>query len=602
MVWKLKNKAKLLLEQEAGTVYKPWGAKTTFALIYPNHYWVGMSNLGFQTVYSLLNRHPSFLCERAFLPEKEDLKLFYQSRRPLFSLESQRPLKEFNILGFSISFEDDYLNVLKILELAKIPLTREEREDYEPLIIAGGITAFLNPEPLADFIDLFIIGEAEGVVPELVQTYENYSNSGLSRSRLISLLGRLEGVYAPGNYRLLHHDDGPIAGFEPLNGAPGRIKRRLVKKLEVQPAYSRISTPATEFGRMLLVELGRGCPWRCRFCASGYVYLPPRSYPVECIKEVVSMDQKGKVGLVSSQLSSSPGLETIMSSILEQGSKVSVASLRLDLLSEEALYYLKKSGHKTISLAPETGSERLRKVINKGFSNEDIFNAVERTIKNNIPNLKLYFMIGLPGETIPDIEAIADLVKAIKSQVLKYGRSRRRGTLTLSINPFVPKASTPFQWHGFEEISSLGEKLKIIKKKLKGMGNVVVKAKSLRFSYRQALLSRGDRRVGKILLASHQQGWRSALREASPHPDFYVYRQKDYSELLPWDFIDHGIKKDYLSEEYRRGMEGNLSPPCQPGACTRCGVCSPVSVKQTVSSPLPVLSPDGHRGRRGGGV
>ncbi len=586
MAWKLKNKAKLLLKQEDGTVFKPWGAKTTFALIYPNHYWVGMSNLGFQAVYSLLNRHPSFLCERAFLPEKEDLKGLYQSRRPLFSLESQRPLKEFNILGFSISFENDYLNVLKILELAKIPLKREERGSSDPLIIAGGITAFLNPEPLADFIDLFIIGEAEEVVPELVQTYEGYSNSGLPRSRLISLLGRLEGVYAPGNYRILYHDDGPIAGFEPLNGAPGKIKRRLVKKLEVHPAYSQISTPATEFGRMLLVELSRGCPWRCRFCASGYVYLPPRSYPVECIKEVVSMDQKGKIGLVSSQLSSSPGLEAIMSSILDRGSKVSVASLRLDLISEETLYFLKKSGHKTISLAPETGSERLRKVINKGFSDEDILNAVERIIKNDILNLKLYFMVGLPGETIPDIEAIADLVKMIKSQVLKYGRSRRLGTLTLSINPFIPKASTPFQWHGFEEISSLKEKLEIIKKKLKGEGNVAIKTKSLRLSYLQAFLSQGDRRVGKILLTAHRRGWRSALREARPHPDFYVYRQKDFSELLPWDFIDHGIKKEYLSEEYRRGMEGILSPPCLPGACTRCGVCGSVSVKQTVSSPL----------------
>lgn len=580
MAWKLKNKAKLLLEQEEGTLFKPRGAQTTFALIYPNHYWVGMSNLGFQAVYALLNRHPSFLCERAFLPDQEDLKGFYQSRSPLFSLESQRALKEFEILGFSISFENDYLNVLKILELAKIPLKREERGSTDPLIIAGGITAFLNPEPLADFIDLFIIGEAEGVLPELLQTYERYSNSGLPRSRLISLLGRLAGVYAPGNYRILYHNDGPLAGSEPLNGAPGKIKRRLIKKLEAHPAYSQISTPATEFRRMLLVELSRGCPWRCRFCANSYAYLPPRSYPIESVKEVVSTDQKRKVGLVSSQLSSNSGLETIMRSILEQGSKVSVASLRLDLLSEETLYYLKKSGHKTISLAPETGSERLRKVINKGFSDEEILKAVEKIIKNDIFNIKLYFMIGLPGENSRDIEAIAALIKAIKIQVLKYGRSRRMGTLTLSINPFIPKASTPFQWHGFGEISSLREKLETIKKELKREGNVVVKSESLRSSYLQALLSRGDRRVGKLLLATHQRGWRSALRETSLHPDFYVYREIEHSEILPWDFIDHGIKKEYLIEEYRRGMKGLLSPPCVPGDCNRCGVCSWLSAEK----------------------
>ncbi|UCD84351.1 MAG: radical SAM protein [Deltaproteobacteria bacterium] len=580
MAWKLKKKAKSLLEQEEGTVFKPRGGKTTFALIYPNRYWVGMSSLGFQTVYSLLNQHPSLLCERAFLPDKEDLKALYRSRYQIFSLESQQPLREFEILGFSISYEEDFLNVLKILDLAKIPLKREDRNDSDPLIIAGGITCFLNPEPLADFIDLFIVGEAEEVMPELVQTYKSYSGSGLHRGELISRLGRLEGVYAPGNYRASYYDDGPISGFEALNGAPVKIKRRLIKKLETNPAHSRISTPATELGGMFLVELGRGCPWRCRFCANSYVYLPPRNYPAERVKEVIPEDRKVKVGLISSQFSGSPGLEEVMSSIIARGSNVSAPSLRLDLLSEETLLYLKKSGHKTISLAPETGSETLRKVINKGFTDEQILKTVEKIIKNDIFNLKLYFMIGLPGETSRDIDAIVALAGMIKSQILKYGRSRRLGTLTLSINPFIPKASTPFQWHGLEDILSLREKLEIIKKRLKGEGNVVVKSESLRSSYLQVLLSRGDRRAGEILLAAHQHGWRSALREAEPQPDFYVYRQIEHSEILPWDFIDHGIEKEYLSEEYRRGMKGLLSPPCAPGDCSRCGVCSWSSVEK----------------------
>lgn len=556
---KLLEKANALLSQEKGAVKKLWISKTTVVLVYPNRYYIGMSNLGFQGVYQLLNNLPDTLCERAFLPEPEEQDELTRSQSVLFSLESYHPLRDFHLIAFSFSFENDYANLLTILKLAKIPLLCNERGNEYPLIIAGGICTFLNPEPLADFIDLFIIGEAEEILPKLISAYQHYQDKPITKEKLPTHLAQIEGIYVPRFYEVHYSPSGTIESFKPRGEVPSKIKRKTTKHLEPFPTYSSIITPHTEFNNMFLMEVSRGCSHRCNFCAIGFVYQPYRKRSLEELKSTatIGLQQQAKAGLIGATLSDHPQITSLCNFIIQEGGKFSATSLRADLVDDALIKLLKKSGHQTITLAPETGSERLRRVINKHLSDEDIFNTLEMIAHHRFRYLKLYFLIGLPTEKAEDIEQLIELTRKIKHHLTKsIPRSRYPETITLSINPFIPKPSTPFQWHPLEHIAILKSKLKKIQKNLKKEKKVVVSWDLPKWSYLQCSLSRGDRRVGKILMAAHHLGgnFLQAYKQVDINPDFYTYRQRELDEILPWDFIDHGVSKQYLASEYKKAL------------------------------------------------
>ncbi len=568
------EKTDALLAKERGSVRKARGAEVEVALAYPNTYHLGMSNLGMHQIYSILNTRPDTACERVFLPDEEDIEEYETSNTKLFSLESKRPVRDFDILAFSVSFEQDYLNVLELLRLSGIPDDKRERAEDDPLVILGGICSFFNPEPLADFFDVVIVGEGEEVAAEFIDVYK--ASRGKNRNELLKAVSKIPGVYVPGFYEVLYNDDGTIKERLVLNpAAPERIVKRTVRDISRMPAATTIFTPDTEFSDMQLSELTRGCGRHCRFCMAGYIYLPPRNLSIEQAKEQAAKadDLCGRIGLVGAALSDYPGIEELCSAI---NGGVSVSSLRADSVSEALIERLAKSGHKTVAIAPEAGSERLRKMINKGITEEDILRAADMIFGKGIPNLKLYFIIGLPTERQEDMDAIIALAEKAHEVQLKHARPAGRiGRITLSVNSFVPKPFTPFQWAPMERVDSLNKKLRYLEKWVKKIGNMNIIRDLPKWEYVQALLSRGDRRVGKLIKTAHEKDgdWKAAARELKVDTDFYVARQRDFTEKLPWDFIDIGVRKDYLRNEFERALEGRFTPPCKVGSCRSCGVC-----------------------------
>ena len=553
------QRAREILRSETGTVRKEWGGRTAVCLIYPNHYYVGMSNLGFQTIYGLLNDHPEIVCERAFLPTGEELEALRRGNTPLLSIESQRPLSDFEILAFSISFENDFINLLAILNHARIPLKSSERALETPLIVAGGVATFLNPEPLADFVDVFLLGEAEEVLPEFMERYLEARQTSAGREDFLQTLGTLEGVYVPRFYQPHYDRDGSIREVSVSPPFPQRVKRRFVKDINAFLTSSVILTPHTEFGDMTLLEVNRGCPRGCLFCSACFLSRPFRNRSLENLRRAAEeeLHRGNRIGLTGAAVSDHPGLETLCDFIVTQGGKFSLASVRLDSITEKLGRSLRMGGLKTVALAPEAGSERLRTLIHKGINEQDIFRAIEILLKNDLINFRLYFLIGIPSETDEDVEAIVQLTRRIKHRMLQSAKNTRRlGKITLSINGLVPKPATPFQWAPFADVNTLHQRLKAIKNGLKREANVHVTHDVPKWAYVQSLLSRGDRRVGKILLAVHQAGgdWKRAFRQVNINPDFYVYRERRRDEVFPWDFIDQGVNKGSLWEQYERAL------------------------------------------------
>ncbi len=570
MTRKRAKSPKRRIDTEVSLIKPKRQAPISVALVYPNTYHVGMSNLGFQTVYRLLNDVDGIVCERSFLPDPATIPT-----GDIISIESQKPLHAFDLLAFSISFENDYPNLLTLFEQARIPLRAINRDASHPLIICGGVTSMLNPAPIAPFMDCIFIGEAEAILPDFMDLYQRVADR---EALLLRAARELPGVYVPHFYREDYQPNGLFQALAPLKDVPPVIQRVYTTDSEMTPACSAILTPDTTFDQTYLVEVSRGCPHGCRFCGAGFVYRPPRYHDTDSLRNCIrsSRTHTEKIGLVGAAVSDLPDLNQLCNLAAELEVDLSFSSLRADALDESLIAHLKNSGVKTATIAPDAGSERMRRCVNKGITESDILTATEALVSHDIPNLKLYFMIGLPTETMADIDAIVSLCKKVKHTFLKTSRPRGRiGEITVSVNCFVPKPHTPFQWATMDDIPTLKQKQKHIKQSLKRVANLRVHADVPRWAYLQALFTRGDGRVADLLEAAHQnQGnWPKTLKDALINADFYVSRERASDEVFPWDFIDHGIQKSYLLAEYRKALRGITTEDCDPETCRRCGVC-----------------------------
>ena len=528
MIWQQVEKARRRLSREQGTVVKDWGGRTPFALVYPNSYYLGMSNLGVHALYKLLNSRDRVVAERAFWETDN-------SQSPPVSLESQRPLADFAVIAFSISYELDYFNVARILKASGIPLYAADRDERHPLVIAGGPCIMANPMPLSPFFDCLCIGEAEPIVPAILPVIAE--GIGGKRHDLLKALASLPGIYVP----------------RQNSGKP--VARQWAENLDDFPVASVILTPDTELGDLYLIEIERGCNWGCRFCLVNKAFSPMRYRSLESLvaQAEEGLKYRQRLGLVGAAVSDHPRIEELMTKLSDMGAKLSVSSLRVSPLSRIVLRELAKGEARTIALAPEAGSQRLRHMIKKGISQDDILKALEMVAEQGIKQVKLYFMIGLPSETDQDIEKIIDLSLDCKSIL----DSQQPGTrLTLNISPFVPKAGTPFQWLPMTQPSILNGRLSRLKKSLMPKG-IKIKAESPAWSQVQGVLARGDARLAGVLADMEEislAGWRKAAARHNIDVDFYAHQRWDIKQKLPWDVIDSGTKAEHLELELDRAL------------------------------------------------
>jgi radical SAM superfamily enzyme YgiQ (UPF0313 family) len=563
--WQPRERAIDLLSKEVGYVRKPHGGKLRVALAFPNTYFVGMSNLGLQTVYKLFNAEPDIVCERVFLPPKTELAEQLASGAPLVTIESQTPVRDFDVFAFSVSFEWDYINVLTMLRLAGIPARAEARTSHDPLILIGGAVTFVNPEPLAPFADVIAAGEGEVLIPELLSAF----NAASDRDDLLRRLAAERGYYIPSFYDVRYEPDGRIGAYVPRGGtgAPPVVRKAALKTTDASdPPSTVIFTPETEFGSRFLIEVVRGCANLCRFCWAGYNYLPVRAFPKDRILDLAEKARahSSRAGLVSIALCDHPDIVEILTRLVEMGYSISPASLRLDDLTPEIMQLLRKSGERTVTIAPEVGSDRLRAVINKTITNDEILAAAELIFSSGMENLKLYYMIGLPTETDEDLVAIRDLTLQLREVMLSHARGRGHiGRIVASVNPLVPKPGTAYQWLPMEDDKSIDRKIKRLRTLVADIDNVYFTIKSERHSFYQALMSLGDRRVASTIEAAERNGgnWRAAVAETGLDADFYVFRDRSADAVLPWDIIDGGMKASFFHAEYEKGLRGEMTMP-----------------------------------------
>ena len=541
------------------------------ALCYPNLYYVGMSNLGFQGVYQLLNAHADVSCERAFLPDDVDKDELLRSGQRLTSFESGTELSRFHVLAFSISFENDYLHVLQMLLLAGVPLRAKDRTARDPLVLLGCAAMFLNPEPLAPFADLIAMGEGEALVPQLLDALAGASDPRAA----LSDLQEKDGFYIPSRYEVHYNRDGTVARYD----GPGAVLRARGQPGKMGLPQSVILTPNTEMSMKFLVEISRGCPCMCRFCWAGYNYLPVRGFSRT---EIVSRAREvrphaSKIGLVSTAVCDHPEIGGIVDDLAAMDYEVSVASLRLDDLTPDFVFKLADTGVQGLTLAPECGSDRMRRILNKQFTNAEILDRATWIFENGIENLKLYYMVGLPWEEHGDVLAIVRLTEQIRERMLKVARGRGHiGRLHPSVNPFIPKPGTPYQWLPMEDPKETDRKLQFLRKAFARTPNVEAILKSARTGVAQSILALGDRRVADALEIAAVQGLdlRRAMKAASLDARFYLFRGRGRDEVLPWDIVDNGVSKAYYRRELDKAQAERLSPHCpEVQGCIRCGVC-----------------------------
>jgi len=559
---------------ERGAIRKEPGGKLVVALVYPNSYRLGMANLGLHAVYRLWNDHPRVACERVFLPDGPGAPE---------SVESGRPLAAFDVVAFSLSFEEDYPHVLGLLDRAGLPLLAADRGPDHPLVVGGGVAVQMNPEPLAPFFDAFLVGEGEELCAPFADLLLG-AGGRLSRPELLGAVAGLPGGYVPGLYQVEYADtrapagSGWVTGFAPLSGAPERVQRRYVADLGKVATSRVVSSPDAQFGDLFLTEVARGCLWGCRFCAAGFVQRPYREVALETLRAEVKrgIDQGLRVGLVGPDTSDYTGLGPLTCFIGEQGGSFSPSSLRVDAITPELSRRMAAGGERSITIAPEAGTERLRRVINKDFSDDTVVQAARHALSQGMQHVKMYFLCGLPTEVDEDVAGMARLALRIREEAMlpRARETGRMGRVSLSVNPFVPKPWTPFQWAGLCDEGGLLRKRKLLERQLRPRG-IDVDFLSPREAFLQTLLSRGDRRVADLLLLAHQEtggDLKKALRLWPHDAAFFVTREAGREERLPWDFLDHGLEKRFLVREWARGVEAKVTPKCALETCRACGL------------------------------
>jgi radical SAM superfamily enzyme YgiQ (UPF0313 family) len=562
MSWQLREKARKRLAAETGAIVKDWGGRLSVALVFPNTYYVGMSNLGFQTIYGVLNRRVDIVCERAFLPDPDDLPIHERNGVPVRSLETQRPLRDFDCVAFSTTYENDYLNLLQVLALSGIPVRARDRGPGDPLVSMGGVCAWANPEPLADFMDWFFLGEGEESGPEAFalwqQVRERERDPAAARMEFFRALLKVEGIYVPRCYDARYHADGTVADVVPQDGAPLPVRKRRLLRTDEHDTVSVIRTGETEFGEMGLLEVGKGCGRGCRFCMEGEIYRPVRHRHIPAILRAAetALRHGRRIGLVGACVSDYPWIDDLVVALRERGADISLSSVRADSLSPGLVQGLVASGTQTLTIAPEAGTERLRTVIHKSLSDARLLEAIDLIAASSVPRVKLYFMIGQPTETAEDVDGIIHLAKTARHRILKARRDPATlAEVSVGVSSFVPKPWTAFQWSAMADVKTLDDKIRHLTRNLRKVG-IHVTHDVPKWAYLQGVLARGDRYVGDLLLLAltHKGDWRRAFREWPRNPDFYACRERPLAERFPWDHFDVGTKRDRLETEYQRAM------------------------------------------------